>query len=226
MQLSAQEDGVYYTSRDLSTWSTASFRLKISENLSFTVSEQFRFKTNSSELDLFFTQLKGQYSFDNGLSFGGGYRFIGDKTDNSGDLDWEQRFHADLGYKFKIDRFNFEARLRGQTRDDIGEKRTEDGDYGRRALRLKLQTEYDIKKWKFDPVVSAEIYRANGKYVSPSFDKFRATIGTNYKFKYAGQIGVFYRFETDLNTDYGLNHNIIGFKYKFTLKTYNTDEWK
>lgn len=222
----AQEDGAYYTSRDLSTWTSATFNLKLSKPWSLSLTEEFRFKTNSSELDAFFTELQTKYKFDNGVFIGGGYRFINDKTNKTGATDLEQRFQLDFGYAFKIKRFDFETRLRGQSRDDIGEKRAADGDYARRALRLKLQAEYNIKNWKLDPIFSVEFFRSNGKYVSPSFDKFRMTLETNYSFKKAGTLGAFYRFEKDLNTDYGLNHFILGLNYKFTLKPYKKNVQK
>jgi hypothetical protein len=222
----AQEDGVYYTSRDFSTWTSATFNLKLSKPWSLSLSEEFRFKTNSSELDAFFTELKTSYKFSNGLFFGGGYRFISDRTDKTGESDLEQRFQIDFGYSFKVKRFEFEARLRGQSRDDLGETRAADGDYARRTLRLKLQAEYNIKNWKLDPIFSTEIFRSNGKYVNPSFSKWRTTIETNYSFKKAGDLGAFYRFEKDLNTDYGLNHFIIGVQYKFTFKTYKKNAQK
>lgn len=220
----SQEDGAYYVSRDLSTWSTATFDFRVTKPWSITLSEQFRFKTNSSELDAFFTELETQYKFKNGIAIGGGYRFIVDKTDNKRLNDLEERFHADISYKFDIKRFEFQARLRGQMRDDIGENKVDDGDYPRRALRLKLEAKYNIKKWKYDPVISAEIFRENGKYVTANFNKFRATIGTSYEFKKAGEISLFYRFQRDLNTLYPLNENIIGFQYKFTYKRYKKHE--
>jgi hypothetical protein len=218
----AQDEGAYYVSRDLSTWSTAAFELRVSKPWSITISEQFRFEKNSSDLDAFFTELETKYRFDNGLAIAGGYRFIGDRTVNKGVLDLEQRFQADISYGFKVKRFDFDVRLRGQSRDDLGEKKV-DGDYARRALRLKLEAKYNIKKWKFDPVVSAEIFRENGKYVNANFNKFRATIGTSYDFKKAGEVSLFYRYEKDLNTLYPLSHNIIGFKYKFTYKKYKNE---
>ena len=213
-----EEDGTYYVSQDLSTWNSLSFKLKPSKAWSIALSEEFRFKTNSSELDQFFTELKTTYKFYTGIWISGGYRFIGDKTEDA--IDLEQRFHGDIGYSFDVERFDFSFRLRGQTRDDLGEKRAEDGDYGRRALRLKFETKYNIKKWKLDPVASVEIFRENGKYVDAQFSKFRTTIGTQYKFEKIGTIAAFYRYQKDLNTDYGLNHSIIGLQYKFTLKTY------
>jgi hypothetical protein len=218
----AQEDGAYYVSRDFSTWSAAAFKFKVTKPWSITISEQFRFKKNSSELDVFFTELETKYSFDNGLAIGGGYRFIGDRTDNKGILDLEQRFQADIFYGFKVNRFDLDVRLRGQRRDDLGEKKA-DGDYARRALRLKLEAKYNIKKWKLDPEVSFEIFRENGKYVTANFNKFRTTIGTTYDFKKAGEVSLFYRYEKDLNTVYPLNHNIIGFQYKFTYKKYKNE---
>lgn len=218
--LRAQEDGAYYVSRDFSTWSKAAFELRMSKPWSISFSEQFRFQTNSSELDAFFTEFKTDYKFKNGLSFGGGYRFIVDKTDNKRMNDFEQRFHADVSYKFDVKRFKFEARLRGQSRDDLGENKVDDGDYARRALRLKLEAKYKIKKWKMDPVVSAEVFRENGKYVRANINKFRVTIGTSYDFKKAGEISLFYRIEKELNTLYPLSNNIAGFEYKFTYKKY------
>jgi len=221
----AQEDGAYYVSRDLSTWTTAKFDLGITKAWSFSIAEQLRLKTNSSELDAFFTELETKYKFKKGFGIGIGYRVIGDKTNNSGVIDWEQRFQGDLSYEFKVKRFDFDVRLRGQSKDDLGEKK-EDGDYARRALRLKFETKYDIKKWKFDPEISTEIFLESGKYVKANFSTIRATIGTSYNFKKAGELSMFYRFEKDINTDYPLSHNIIGLQYKFAYKVYKNGKEK
>jgi hypothetical protein len=220
----AQLDGTSYVSRDFSTRTEAAFKLRITKGWSITVSEQLQLKQNSSKLDAFFTELGTKYKFKSGIALGIAYRVIGENN-GSGVLDWEQRFHGDISYEYKVKRFGFNLRLRGQSRDDYGEKKA-DGDYARRALRLRLELNYDIKNWKFDPVVSTEIFLASEKYVRSHFNKIRATIGTSYKFKKAGELSAFYRFEKDLGTDYALSNHIIGIQYKFTYKAYKNGKKK
>jgi hypothetical protein len=221
----AQTDGVSYVSRDFSTRTEAAFKLRVTKGWSISISEQLQLKTNTSKLDAFFTELGTKYKFKKGFSIGVAYRVIGEQSDEAGILDWEQRFHGDISYAFNAKRFDFDIRLRGQSRDDLGETKDE-GDYARRALRLRFEVKYDIKKWKFDPVVSTEIFLSSEKYVRSHFSKIRATVGTSYKFKKAGELSAFYRFERDLGTDYALSNNIVGLQYRFTYKVYKNGKNK
>ena len=92
----------------------------------------------------------------------------------------------------------------------------EDGDVANVHLRFKVAAGYNIKKWKLDPVLSAEIFNQRG--IDSGFDKFRVTLATGYKVKKVGEFGAFYRLERELNATYPMTTYILGLNYTYTLK--------
>ncbi len=82
------------------------------------------------------------------------------------------------------------------------------------VLRSRLQVEYNIRKCKFTPYASCEIY--NSLTDGFSTEKTRWTAGTSYKLNKKNSLSLYYRYidETDEDEDNG--HIIgIGYKHKF-----------
>lgn len=216
------QDGEYVTVRDFETWNSVRLNYKITKKWRIGLEEQFRFSNNSSELEGFFTELSTRYKFSKFIYGGIGFRYI-TQNDNVGKiqgLENHVRFHFDLGVKHEIQRFNLEYRLRFQTKNELGISK-EEGDYANNRLRLKAGTDYNIKNWKLDPEFSAEISYHFEKEEENGFDNFRFTVGTQYKTKSFGKIGLYYRMQRELNAIYPKTTNIIRFKYTYTLKNKN-----
>ncbi|MGB0390619.1 MAG: DUF2490 domain-containing protein [Salibacteraceae bacterium] len=215
----SSQDGEYVTIRDLETWNSVGINYKISKKWRIGLEEQFRFSNNSSELDGYFTELSTKYKFNKFFYGGIGFRYI-KQNDNVGKVQGFEnhiRFHFDLGVKHKISRFNLEYRLRFQTKNELGISK-EEGDYANNRLRLKASVGYNIKKWKLDPEFSTEIFSHFQKDEQNGFDNFRFTVGTSYKTKSFGKLGLYYRMERELNAIYPKTTNIIRVKYVYTLK--------
>ena len=77
-------------------------------------------------------------------------------------------------YSHDINRFTLKYRLQWQHQT----KTVEDEDRITDKLRLKVQTEYNIRKWKFDPILAVEYFVANKQMDSYKGEKFRCTLGT------------------------------------------------
>ena len=208
----------YKTVRDFELWTGATVKKSFLEKqLTLGLTQEFRLDDNSTRLDAFFTELEAKYKLENGLSVGGAFRFIRNKK-NSGDIN-EGRFNLDLGYKYKFDRLSLSSRLRYQNKNQLGITRDE-GDYAVSKFRLRLKAEYNIKNWKLDPYVSAELFYAQTKnqivyiddvVIEPienvnGFEKMRYTIGTNYKINKLISVGGFYRIEQEFKS-YPLFYN-------------------
>lgn len=127
------------------------------------------------------------------------------------------RFHLDVSYRLKIGALLFRYRVRYQNRNEIGVSPSE-GDYANQHIRFKTALTYKIKNWKLDPVFSAEIFHHFEEGEKNGFDKYRLTIGTAYKIKKLGKIGLFFRMERTLNTVLPKTTNIIMVKYTYTLR--------
>lgn len=212
----AQDGSV--TDRDFEIWSSASLSYKVSKVWKITLEEQLRLKTNASEIDQYFTEIGTEYELWKQFSIGLGLRYSR-KNDTKGNIQGFEdrlRYNIDLGHKFAIERFDISNRLRFQSRNELGMTK-EEGDITNNRLRLKTSIAYNIKKWKLDPKFSAEIFRLFEEGEEEEFDKFRLTLGTGYDFKKFGKVGVFYRFERDINTDQPKLSNILGLKYAYSL---------
>lgn len=209
--------------RDLESWSAIGFSKKMNDQTRISLEQQFRFYNNSSKIDQLFTEFSirrktFQYKEEGYFYFTGGLRYIADRDKDDNSYDHHIRLNGDLGYKHEIKRFAFDYRIRLQTKNELGYSRSE-GDYLRNKFRLKAGMDYNIRNWKFDPEVSAELFRTSGRYEVNQFEKFRITVGTKYSFKNLGDLSLFYRLERELQgVSYPKTTNIIGVKMMFKLK--------
>lgn len=213
------QNGEYITVRDFNTWSSIGLEYKFSPNWDIALEEQMRLKNNSSEVDQYFTELSINHDFGEHIFGGIGFRYIRE-NDNEGKIQGYEnhiRFDFNLGYQHKINDFELKYRLRFQTKNELGIS-SEEGDYANNHLRFKTSVGYNIHNWKLDPVLSAEIFRHYEKGEINGFDKFRFSLGTSYKIKKIGKIGVSYLIEKELNTTYPFTTHIINLNYLYTFK--------
>lgn len=146
-------------SDDMETWTSVRLRYKASKKWSFELQEQLRLKENSSVTDQYFTQLTSKYRLTKKLALGLGLRYI-KRNDNQGGIQGFEdyfRYHFDLSFKHSIDRFTFNHRLRYQNKNRQGNTNKKIT-FAKKNLRLKSSITYNIRKWKLDPRVSAEIF--------------------------------------------------------------------
>ena len=207
--------------RDFETWTSAEFRYRPTKKWRIGLEAQLRLKENSSEIDGYFSELVGGYEIFKGFRTLLGFRFIR-RNDNMGRIQGYENFvrlHLDAVYKHEVDRLGLNYRFRYQTRDELGVT-NENGDFADHTLRLKIGSEYNFRKWKLDPQLSAEIFHHSERNKEDGFDKFRITFGTEYKFKKAGRLGLFYRFEKEINKTNPASTDIIRIQYVYTLKGY------
>lgn len=217
---SVAQEGQYIEVRDFETWSSAKLKYKANKKWSFGVQGQFRLDYNSSELKGFFTEFSTGYKIAKKFEISAGLRYI-NKNDNEGNIQGTEhyfRYQLDATYKHKIDKFSLKYRFRYQNVNEMGLSK-EEGDVPVQYFRLKATAEYNIKNWKFDPILSAEIFN---KYEKDSYDNgfsdYRVTLGTNFKTKSYGKIGIFYRIEKEISSFYPKTTHIVRFKYTYTLK--------
>lgn len=205
---------------DWASWNSLELKYKLNKKWSFGLEEQLRLKEDISVIDEYFTELNAEYKIFKNFSLGGGLRFIRE-NDNQGNLQGYEnhfRFNLDATYKHKLDRFSLGYRLRYQNKNELGVS-PEEGDYANQNIRLKTSIKYNVKKWPLDPKFSVEIFnRFQEDNDNNGFSKYRLTFGTDYEIKNFGEIGLYYRFEKDLNVDIPETTNIIGLKYTYTFK--------
>ncbi|MDE3742020.1 DUF2490 domain-containing protein [Maribacter polysaccharolyticus] len=204
---------------DLQSWTAISLKYKLNKKWSFELEEQLRLDANISEVSEYFTEIDAEYSISKSFDIGGGLRYVRE-NDNEGNVQGYEnhlRFHIDASYKHKINAFSLKYRLRYQNKNELGVDASE-GDYAKQNIRFKTSVGYDFKNWKLDPEFSAEIFNHFEEGEDNGFSKYRLTLGTDYKIKKYGKIGLFYRMEKELNVDLPETAHIIGLKYAYTIK--------
>lgn len=209
----AQEDGNYYTIRDLESWTGLKVKYKLNKEWSLSLEHQFRYKDNASVLDQKFTELEIKRKLGKQFNIAVAGRFLrsNDTEGKTQGMESHFRWNADLGHKVDIHRFTIGSRFRYQSKQELSSE-----DLSDKSIRLKAGVGYNIKKWKFDPTFSTEIF--NEMESLATWDKIRFTLGTSYKLKKFGEISGFYRLEKELVGAYPASTNIIGFKYQYTFK--------
>ena len=84
-------------------------------------------------------------------------------------------------------------------------------------LRFKLEANYNIKNWKFDPEVSGELFNSLDAY-SEGLTSYRLSIGTTYRMKKIGKIGLYYLYEKELKDFEPGAVDVFAFKYTYSIK--------
>lgn len=209
----AQED------TDFESWSSITLEYKPNKKLTFALEGELRLKNNLSEIDQYFTHLNIDYELFKNFELGVGLRYIRNNDIRGKIQGYENhfRFNLDLSYKHKIGAISFKHRIRYQNKNELGISSSE-GDYANQHIRFKSTLTFKIKNWRLDPVFSAEIFNHFEKGEENGFDKYRLAIGTNYKLKKLGKIGLFYRVESALNVMFPKITNIFMLKYTYTIK--------
>lgn len=213
------QDSATTDTSDLEGWTSAELEYEHNQQWMFSAEEQLRLKSDVSEVDRHFSQLGVRFDAPRGVSFDGGIRFIR-RNDTRGKIqgyESERRYHASASYKHKPGRFSLSYRVRYQTKGDMEPDGFTETD---RHLRLRARARYNVRNWKLDPDVAAELYRPLGSFSDSDydFDKLRLTLGTDVDVWSLGELGMFYRLEEELGVDSPKTTHIIGLKFTYVLK--------
>lgn len=137
------------------------------------------------------------------------------------------RYYASATGKISLGRFNLSLRERYQYTHRLGKwvpKFASDGVTpkdeewipmkDKHSLRSRVAADYNIRKSRFTPFISLELYNDLGN--SFEAEKIRYTIGSEYKIDKHNRVELFYRFVEDFQP--GNPHiNVIGIGYSFKL---------
>jgi len=208
------QDGYYKTTRDLETWTTLSLKVKPFKKFSFGLDQGFRFNYNSTILDQALTDFYVGFKPVKFLELGGGVRYIADRG-NNGLFDNDLRFNVDAALNHSIKRLDFNHRIRYQNKNEMGLS-SDDGDVFKNYFRYKSELKYNIKNWKFDPEISAEVFHDLTRGTG-GLDLMRLTAGTSYETKKFGKFGLAYRMDRELFVGYPKTTNIFCFNYTYTI---------
>ena len=208
--LCGQRDQANTTPQEL--WTGAAVRYEFLPRSSIHLHHEQRFRTDGFVLDKNFTELELKHKWKSGISLAGGLRYIrnNDTEGKITGIEERYRWQADLGYKFGIERFSIGMRVRFQSRREfVG------NDPSVNALRWKLALGYNIRKWKWDPKLSTELFKRNDQ--QESITKMRLTLGTDYSMGNWGSVHLFYRMEKDFTRRVPSTKGIWALRYIYAL---------
>ena len=224
---------------DFGMWYELGAEKKLSTKWNVGVEGEFRTRNNARTVDRWSAGLSAEYKMIRGLKATAGYTFLYDNNPEEMDfkrdgfmpnhwtpsyLGVRHRFHVGLTGSMDWRRFKFSLRERLQyTYRPEATDRKYDFDEsawepikgkGKTVLRSRLQVDYDIAHWKFDPTAGIEMFNARN-----GLQKMRYQVGVDYKYKKQHVFTLSYRFQ-DVNSDDDDNdadsHLVgLGYTYKF-----------
>lgn len=220
-----------------SIWASAEASAKITKAFGVYVEAEYRTHDKVSSTERWAGTLGLEYKALPYLKLSGGYAYIHQHTlkevTKKGNIIppyWQPRHRAFFALTGSIDwnRFSFSLRERYQYTYRTGQsvpKFDSDGvtpkspevitSKGKHILRSRLEVEYKIKKSKFTPYISYEIY--NSLTDGFAVDKSRYTIGSSYKINKKHSVSLYYRYQDSADEDDEDSGHIIGVGYKFKL---------
>lgn len=188
---------------DFQTRTEIKLSLKATDKIVISLTPMLRFNDNF---------VFDQYLIEGGLvykpfkkiSFGGAYRYIGNKTKKDV-IENYSRFTLFTEAETKIDRFKPSFKLSYTNYD-------EDNDADKRFLRYKLGTEYKISNSRFTPEVGIEAFH---DLENSNFYKIRYSVGIDYKLFKNNTIGLGYKLDYYLQEARNKHILSVGYKLKF-----------
>ncbi len=199
-----------------SLWSELDISYKIAPKLKLYLGEELRLRDNLSNLDRLETSLGVSYKIEKHFKVGAGYTYI---NYNHPDGYWENRhrFYGEIDGQFKIYRVTMSLKEKVQSTYRSGVDATETRANPKMYIRSKLSAEYNLKKSRFNPYVSAEIYNTINDPQKNEITKIKYTFGTKFRINEKNSLNLFYRYSSEKNDDDVEGANILGITYSIDL---------
>lgn len=201
---------------DFEVWAKLAAETDLSEKFKIGMEEQIRFDQNSSEVKNFFTELALNYALSDNFALLGRARYFTRNDNRGGDQGMKNYFRYQLGFRLKHEsgQFRFNHRLLYQRRDRLNLSQDE-GDIIIKYARYRLKTEYKIKNWKYDPIITAEYFMAFDDTIEELPDAIRVGLGTERNYDGFGTLGLFFRYEWTTIFIYPQGNYILALAYTY-----------
>jgi len=198
--------------KDAGLWTNISLEVKVADKLTATVSQEFRFNENISELGAYFTDAGLGYKFNKFFQVAANYRFTQRRrVDDS--YSPRNRFYVDLKFqkKFKPIEFQFRTRLQDQYAD-IG--RASEGGIAEYYSRNKFSIKWELNKL-FKPYLSVEVFSPLNYPRLNAFDNIRTSAGVEYALSKHHNFDLYYMIQKELHLSNPITYFIVGVGYLY-----------
>lgn len=154
------------------TWSVVELGYDVGK-LDFKTNYQVRHSyVDSTTLERHFGELGVSYKIIKGLKVGSVFRIGKDRRKSKFNPFNRIAFYSQYGHEIQRWTLKYKVQWQHQTKTVKEEDQIAD------KLRLKFMTDYNIRKWKFDPAFAMEYFVANKEMEGYEGEKLRCTLGT------------------------------------------------
>jgi len=200
--------------KDAGLWTSLGFEAKLVKKLSATVTQEYRFNENVTELGTWISETGLEYKLNKYVKASVNYRFTMKRQTNN-QYSPRHRLFIDVKAEKKIKPVIFQFRTRFQEEyADIG--RAPDGGFAGYYSRNKFSFKFDLDR-KWEPYLSVELFsplRHNQPFV---FDDIRYSAGFEYTLSKHHKLDLFYMIQNEMNVNNPVTDFIGGIGYQFKL---------
>lgn len=196
---------------DAGLWSSLSIEKKFSYKISASLSEEFRFNENITELSSFFTDAGIAFKFNDDIKISLCYRLI-NKKQMEDYHSIRHRFYFDLALRKKIKKLTPAFRLRLQEQQ-IDIYSSDAGKIPEWHLRPKISLRYNMKG-KWTPYLSSELFY---HFAVQEFDNARYTFGMERKISNKLDLDLFFLHQREFNVNSPTYDYIWGIGLNYSL---------
>lgn len=206
--------GTYGQMNDAGLWTSLTFEAKLIKKLSATISQEYRFNENVTELGTWINEAGLEYKLNKYLKASVNYRFTLKRMTNNL-YSPRHRFFLDIKAEKKIKPIIFQFRTRFQEEWADVNRSPESGFagyYSRNKFTFKLDLD---KKW--EPYFSLELFspvRHDQPYI---FDDIRCAAGVELALSKHHKLDLYYMIQRELNVNMPVTDFIGGIGYQYKL---------
>lgn len=209
--LSGQETKVV---QDIGLWTGVEVEKEFLKDWRVSLKQEFRFETNMSELDNYFTQGGLRYQVNRNFAFEAKYRYTRNKKKDD-TFENKSRYSLDINYKGKIDFISVYYRLRYQKGVESMNLFDPREPY-HKFIRHRVNIRYNDFK-KIEPYLSSEFFQLFEMYEYSKWIGYRLLGGIIYEPGDWGEFRLAYGFERELNSTYPYLGYVLRLNYTYSF---------
>ena len=199
---------------DAGLWMSVNIDKKVTQALSFSLTQEVRMNENITEVGNILTDLGASYRFGKHFRVGAGYRYSRQRrVDDS--YDTRHRFNIDLIWREKIQRTLLSLRFRYESQfTDM--YTSPEGLTPKSMIMPRLEVKYNLPG-KFEPFVYGEPYFKINNLVYGPFVQMRLCGGVAYSFNRMHSVDLYYLYQKEYNVKHPQTDYVIGIGYNLTF---------
>ena len=204
------------TVEDFGVWGTVSYGSDLTDDIDFSIDQEFRMEQNNSILGVVFTSLGADYRFNRYFQLGLNYRFILNRQDE-GFYGHRHRVMLDLQGRKMLRQWTFAYRMRAQSEVRTRNYANEFGFAPTTDLRNTVKTVYRLNR-QFEIYGSIDLrilYRDPRLPEYRGIDRLRYRVGTDILLARDRSLGVFIQHQREVNIPNREIEFNLGLEFKF-----------